>query len=351
MNIPTLYLVICTISMVGVCLSLIPTSTGLILFAAISIALVGVPHGGLDHWTGRRLLAPYLSRYWCLMFFPVYLLVAMTFALGWLVAPFLTAMSFIVASAWHFGLEDDKARETTSAAAIHTDSEQQTTSTPRQPLLSRISTQLVAIAIGGLILWVPSLFRGEELRSLLTAIVPSTDIQIALRIVGSMETLAMAMIPIALVSTAYRLALKPTDLNNWVPLATIALAATTPMLFSFTIFFCGWHSLHGLNRIKREQRLSTTRFIAAIAPLSLLAVSGIAIAGWFLNSDVVARLIADSANVVAMDQELAAIRTIFIGLSAIAIPHLLLHEVGDYFASAGFNQDAHSRHAKGALAS
>jgi Brp/Blh family beta-carotene 15,15'-monooxygenase len=351
MNIPTLYFVICTISVVGVCLSMIPTSTGLIGFAAIFIALVGVPHGGLDHWTGRRLMAPYLSRYWYLMFFPVYLLIAMTFALGWLVTPFLTAMSFIVASAWHFGREDDKARETNDVPAMRNDSDQQTISTPHQPLLPRISTQLVAIAIGGLILWVPSLIRGEELGSLLTAIVPSTDPQIALRIAGSMETLATVMLPIALVRTTYRLAKKPTDLNNWVPLATITLAAMTPMLFSFTIFFCGWHSLHGLNRIKREQRLSMPRFITATAPLSLLAVTGIAVAGWFLNSDAVARLITDSANVVAMDQELAAIRTVFIGLSAIAIPHLLLHEVGDYFASAGFNQDAHSRHSKGALAS
>ncbi len=337
--------------MIGVCLSLIPTSTGLIGFAAISIALVGVPHGGLDHWTGRRLIAPYLSRYWCLMFFPVYLLVAVTFALGWLVAPFLTAMSFIVASAWHFGREDDKARETPSAPTMLTDNQRRTTNIPRQTHLSRITTQLVAIAIGGLILWVPSITRSEELRSLLTVIVPSTDTQIALRIVASMETLAMVMIPIALVSTAYRLAHNPTDLNHWVPLATIALAAMTPMLFSFTIFFCGWHSLHGLKRIKREEGLSTMRFIMAIAPLSMLAVTGIAVAGWSLNSAALARLITDSANVGVMDQQLAAIRTVFIGLSAIAIPHLLLHELGDYFARAGFNQDAHSLHAKGVLAS
>jgi len=60
-----------------------PSDYLILLFTSLSIALLGVPHGGLDHWLGKRLLYNKLGSLWWLAFFPVYLIVGATFAAGW----------------------------------------------------------------------------------------------------------------------------------------------------------------------------------------------------------------------------------------------------------------------------
>jgi len=91
----------------------------------------------------------------------------------------------------------------------------------------------------------------------------------------------------------------------------IVLFATADVLVSFGVYFCGWHSICGLRRLAREHDLSVSRVWWSAAPLSLgavvLAAAGIVVwsSGGGLADDLV--------------------RTVFIGLSAVAVPHLLLH--------------------------
>ena len=314
MTIATFYLAICIASIcigangigsIGGMHMSAPESISLIYVAAFAVAIVGVPHGGLDHWTGRRLLIPYFSQRWWLMFFPAYLTIAIVFAAGWLVSPVFTVVLFFLISAWHFGREEDKASRSV-------------------PTNITLQSHLAAIATGGLVLWIPALLRGEEMRTLLRNIVPMTNSAAAQEIVTITQILAILLLPLAFVVLIRRMMADSRDVNNWVPLATIALAATAPILLSFTVYFCGWHSLHGLQRLQREEGLSNAQFLKSVAPLSMLAVGGIALAGWYFQDASTAVTTSELAN------RQATLQTLFIGLSAIAVPHLLLHEVADY---------------------
>ncbi len=303
-----LYLAICIASIGAALLLPAPDVTSLVYGAALAIAIVGVPHGGLDHWTGRRLLRPYSSQRWWLMFFPGYLTIAITFAAGWWIAPVLTVVLFFVASAWHFGREDGKVR---SSELADTTSE----------------SHLAAIAVGGLIVWIPALLRGDEMRTLLSSIVPAIGPDVTQQIVAITQVIAILLVPIALGIILSRIVNNSGRFDPWIPLATIALAATTPILLSFTVYFCAWHSVHGLQRLQREEGLSNTQFIQSIAPLSILATVGIAFAGWYFQ-DIAAALKSGT-----LTNQQAILQTLFIGLSSIAIPHLILHETADYIAA------------------
>src|SRR6056297_752620 len=124
-------------------------STGTLILLAIATVLIGVPHGGLDHLTGRALLKSCLPRTWPFIFFPVYLGIALVVAAGWFWLPTLTATGFFIISAWHFGLEDD-----------------------RTSFSHRWADHLGAIALGGLVIWIPFLTQQSRVSSILQSILP-----------------------------------------------------------------------------------------------------------------------------------------------------------------------------------
>ena len=304
MIIASTYIAICLASMAGVLLFGAPKLTWLIPAAALIVAIVGVPHGGLDHWTGRRLLTPRFANKWWLMFFPTYLMVALGVASAWLAFPVATILLFFMASAWHFGREDDKSAPTRTA------------------LMSRsLFVHVNAMAVGGLAIWTPALLRPQEMQELLAVIIRANDVVAAEQIVLGTRWLACALVPWAAVVITMRIIDNYVDLRNWIPLATALLAATTPILLSFAIYFCAWHSIQALLDLKRHERLSHVKFIASVLPLSATAVIGMALGGWCLSH---------ANNAFASDIHSIVLPTLFTGLAAIAVPHLLLHEMAEW---------------------
>jgi len=259
-----------------------------IVALAIGIAAIGVPHGSLDHVFGRRLLEPRLGRFWRMSFFAAYSTTAVVVAAGWLIMPLATAIFFFIVSAWHFGMEDEPVTGLTGWRR-HRD----------------------AIALGGMLIWVPSLFRAEEMRGILSSIVPSAMPISSPQIVFVTQGIALLMLAIAMFAVA---ATASSPFRWWVALRYVTFAilfATTPILVSFGIYFCLWHSVRGLQFLKTEMNISLVRFVAALLPLTIGAAMLIGIgAFWWSEGRTVS-------------SELT--RSIFIGLSAIAVPHLLLH--------------------------
>jgi len=297
------YLAICTASLGSMLLFGTPELISIVFIAALAIAVLGVPHGGLDHWTGRRLLQRRFATGWWAVFFPAYLFVGSVFALGWFLAPTMTVILFFLVSAWHFGREDQQSN--------HND-----LSTSR---INRAIDHVVAASVGGLVIWIPALIRPDEMQSLLSLIVPTTGIEPAIRIVEVTQIIAACFVPLAAFIVITRMVTSPLKCNRWVPLATAAIATCMPILISFSIYFCGWHSWQGLQRLRRDECLATSEFVRCVAPLSVAAIIGVVAAGWWLQ---------DSSNVrLAEGQVSALLRTVFIGLSAIAVPHLFLHEL------------------------
>jgi beta-carotene 15,15'-dioxygenase len=284
-----------------------PSLPATIIGASLAIALTGVPHGGLDHWTGRQFLAPRFPKYWWIVFFPSYLAIGTIIVASWFVAPVTTAIGFFVLSAWHFGREEEESRE---AAAIRSGPNETRT-------LSRIHGHLSAIAIGGLVIWIPALMRPQEMDWLVSMLVASNDPTASGWIVAGTSWIAIAFVPLALTLVVQRLHLASSDIRNWIPLLTIGLSIITPILISFTAYFCAWHSILGLQRLRQREGLSLSQFAYAVAPLSTMATLGIMTMGWFFSREISSLI----------EPESISVKTLFIGLSAIAVPHILLHEV------------------------
>lgn len=281
-----------------------PSDDLILLFTSLSIALLGVPHGGLDHWLGKRLLFGKLGSLWWLAFFPMYLLVGAIFAAGWYCYPVITVVTFFVLSAWHFGRENERASESGYSKL---------SSRGFPKLLNFVS----AVSVGGIVIWIPSLARANEFADLLTYIVPTRNWQDIGQIVFVTQLLAAALLPIAVVGISYRIRCSASSLESWIPIATMTTAILAPILVTFTVFFCGWHSLQGLSRLRSSESLTHLRFLQQVAPLSLAAIGGIGLFGWWYYGAIIGN-------------DTALLQMTFIGLSAIAIPHLILHEL-DFF--------------------
>lgn len=302
------YLAICAASLGGMLVFGTPELTNMVLAVAMAIAVLGVPHGGLDHWAGRRLLRRWFANGWWAVFFPSYLLIGMSFAWGWFVAPTFTVVLFFVISAWHFGRED---HQTHDRGAWNS--------------RSRVAFEHVAAAaVGGLVIWIPAIFRPDEMRLLLRMIVPETGGEPIRRIVEATQMVAGCLVPLAMAVVTLRLLAAPADWVRWVPLATVTVGMGMPILVSFSIYFCGWHSWQGLQRLRRQEAMTTSEFIRRVAPLSTIAIIGVAVAGWWLQEWTVELQVDGQAS--------AGLRTVFIGLSAIAVPHLFLHELDSRLA-------------------
>lgn len=303
-----IYLAICAASLLTVLLFGYPDLQTMVIIAAIAIAVLGVPHGGLDHWTGRRLLQSRFASRWWMVFFPTYIMVGFLFAFGWYLLPSITVIIFFLFSAWHFGREDQLSGPNITSGSKAT----------------RVIDHLVSASVGGLVIWVPAVARPEEMRSLLGLIIPGDAGNASANIVAVAQLIAACLIPAAAINVFARLIESTRDCRRWVPLATALLATYAPILISFSVYFCVWHSCQGLMRLRREEALDVKQFIRNVLPLSTGAIVGLIAIGWWLQGSSTERLIDP--------RSMATLQATFIGLSAIAIPHLLLHECDSLLA-------------------
>ena len=290
-----IFCTVCTsvLTLVGLGLTVDPVVC--VVALSVAVCLVGVPHGGLDSLTGKQWLAPLVGTHWSWLFFSGYLAIAAFVVMGWIAAPLWTAILFFLVSAWHFGWEDDESRSR-----------------------MRVWSHLTAVASGGLVIWIPALCRPVEMRRILEWIVPNSMPTSGGEIVAVTIVLSWIFLPIAIADFGFSVANMVTRKLSPEPklarnLLLVVLFASTPILFSFGLYFCGWHSIRGLAHLQSEHRMSRKELFFAVLPLSLGAMWMAGAATWFWSSG----------------RELSAelSRSLFIGLSAIAVPHLLLHGV------------------------
>ena len=272
----------------------IAMSTQLVLLAGL-VALLGLPHGAVDHWQGRALVQPHLGRAWWLVFGAGYAATALIVIVAWMASPPLLLVGFLILAAAHFGSEDVAAR----------------------PAIHRANAPLRIIDAGvrgSLPVLLPIAFHPGETAALFAALLPYTD----------SAQVEQALTPIAHASPVYigaLGALTATALmrgDRVVGAEIIALGAvfaTLPPLLAFAVYFCLWHSpRHSLFVIAdgEDQILSRgiVRFAAAAIPLTMLTIAAGALA-WFGLRD----LFTDAE---------ATLQVVFIGLAALTVPHVIL---------------------------
>jgi Brp/Blh family beta-carotene 15,15'-monooxygenase len=288
------------------CVSGIGAEAALLSLGSL-VALVGVPHGAADHRFARWRLEPLLGRAWAAVFLVGYPAVALLVVLGWMWAPSATIVLFFLASAWHFGQEE-----------------------PRLAVGPRLVRPALRFARGGLVIWTPLVFRGDEVMRHLGIVAPRGLGPDARGMLEAATIWSCFMLATAAVAWSIQglMAVKAGGWRRRVLLVDNVMVASLVTLFAvvspvvgFIVYFCGWHSARGLNRLRRELAESWPQLARSVAPLTALAI-GLAVAGvcgffptgrW--NDGV--------------------IRATFLGLSAVAVPHLLLHGVAPLLAPAG----------------
>jgi Brp/Blh family beta-carotene 15,15'-monooxygenase len=174
-----------------------------------------------------------------------------------------------------------------------------------------------------LVIWVPVALQTHEVVRILTLTAPhgaAPQIQVAVDslVVCSWAMLAVEVVAVvwqslsALASGGRRRLILLLDILMLVSLVTV-LAWMNPIV-GFLVYFCGWHSARGLRRLRRELAESWWQLAMSLAPLTALSIALIALSTFFV-------LQAPTWND-------TLIRSTFVGLSGVAVPHLLLHGVG-----------------------
>ena len=349
-----LFAIGCVLTLIGWFVGIAPGFEMIIFALAAAVCLVGVPHGGLDHWTGKSVFGERFGNRWWIPFLSGYLVVGAIVAAGWFVQPLITAIAFFLIAAWHFGLEDLEAKDSghhrltprvesesgepeQSFDKSASDDSTRTGAGDRTAFQGEHANQAsglleqgpvkrthkptfrdacaghgFAVATGGLVIWVASIFQATAMREVLSMIVPSSLSGSAGKIVTATQVLAGLMLPLALLGMLCSSRLRSQTSIQTNVLVSVLAAVMSPLI-SFGIYFCGWHSIRGLKRLQQEFDLNGKELAYFTAPLSLAAVLMCAGAAWVFTD----------ANGVSE----ATTQALFVGLSAIAVPHLLLHSL------------------------
>jgi Brp/Blh family beta-carotene 15,15'-monooxygenase len=301
---------------------------------AVLVAMVGLPHGAADHRFARQRLEPLLGIAWLPLFLSGYLAVAVVVVCGWFVAPAVTILAFFLASAWHFGQEE-----------------------PRLAVGPRDLRPVFRFARGGLVIWTPLVFHAGEVATILGLTAPGSlaspgslavsgwpavpgSSGTAIEQVTSLLT-GCAWIMLAIAAAAWGLqsltAVRRCGRIRRVLLTDNALVASLVLLFavasplvSFPVYFCAWHSARGLKRLRVELGETWSQLAKSLAPLTAAAIALVGLASW---------LVLGGAGWNA-----TLIRATFVGLSAVAMPHLFLHGVAPLFEASARRRKTQSLH-------
>ena len=294
----------------------VPAAGGLAtagILAAL-VAGVGLPHGAADHRFVRPRLEPFLGRAWLPIFLAAYLLVAVLVMLGWFYAPALTIIGFFLASAWHFGQEE-----------------------PRLAIGPRGWRPLLRFARGGVVMWTPLVMQTDEVGRILSQAAPGGLKHVIPGFAELLAAFAVAMLGVAAVGWCLevRVALGRRGRTRQALLADallvaslVVLLAVTNPLVGFLVYFCGWHSVRGLKRLRRELGEPWIRLAVSLAPMTFGAVVLISLATLTV------------LRTTGWDETL--IRATFVGLSAVAVPHLVVHGVAPFLDAVGDRRAARS---------
>jgi Brp/Blh family beta-carotene 15,15'-monooxygenase len=283
---------------------------------AALVAVVGLPHGAADHRFARPRLEPVLGTAWLPVFLACYLAVAVAVVGGWLVAPAATILAFFLASAWHFGQEE-----------------------PRLAIGPRALRPVLRFARGGLVIWTPLAFQTADVVRILSVASPrgfGPEIERAAWVLVLCSWIMLAIAAVGWGLEAW-MAVAASGRKRRVLLADTALVASLAVLFAvasplvgFLVYFCGWHSARGLERLRRELGESWPQLARSLAPLTAGSVALIAVAAWLVFR--------------GASWNDTLIRATFIGLSAVAVPHLLLHGIAAAIDESGKRRTPRTLH-------
>ncbi|WP_157137087.1 Brp/Blh family beta-carotene 15,15'-dioxygenase [Sphingomonas sp. PAMC 26617] len=237
-------------------------------YAAVSIGVLGLPHGASD-------LAIIPQRQWS-GFLTLYLLCASLILVWWMVAPFTALVALLLLSAIHFGLDD----------------------VPRSRPIERLSRGILMVAA-------PALLHHAQLSGLF--VVSTAQPENAATLTSVMAVLAsvgLAMLPLVLRGYWQR-----GDRQGMILVAAGVLALLIlPPLIGFAIGFVLLHARAQLGvRMAILGCKSVGRYLKITSPIMAGAL-----------------MVIGSVGVLFAEGNAPGARTLFAGIAALAIPHMLV---------------------------
>jgi Brp/Blh family beta-carotene 15,15'-monooxygenase len=273
-----------------------PSLAAQLAILAPCVLVLGVPHGALDAAAGERLLAPRLGERWQPAFLALYLALAGSVVLAWWWRPGAALAVFLAVSLVHFGACD------------------------RDPTLSAGAfAAFETAARGAIAVALPAALHPEEVASLFAVLIPGSDAAtLAARMNASAVPVATIVFASA-VAVAFRHASRVRRHGGAAaraglePLALCLACAALPPLLFFALFFCAGHSVRQTLVIAgrldpHDPARALRRFIRGAAPMTVGAWLLLAAAAWLVP---------------APSMDVAAVRTVFVGLAALTLPHVV----------------------------
>jgi len=245
-----------------------------LIILAIIIFFLGVPHGALDPIFAKKLLPVSSWRSWSYFVF-LYGVLGLVMAFFWVLSPLLFMITFLCLSALHFSRD-----------------------------LENTAPRITKLLYGGTVIVLPTLLHYDVMVNLFTLILNPEE---GMLIVNFLHVIALPYLILLILSIAfecYRNTFQAIEL-----FAISLLAIFAQPLLSFTIFFCGMHSLRHVLRTQDYSQF-TWKQIYLTSLLPMLGVVLISLLSWIF--------LPESPNYPRI------LQLIFVGLACLTVPHMLL---------------------------
>ena len=262
------------------------STTNLICF--FLIATIGVSHGSLDNYKGKKLLKFYSLKN-SIIFYLSYIFVAFFVIVLWKIFPALTLLIFLIIAAYHFGKEDslDEIRQSNLKFFYY---------------FSR----------GSIIIFAPLAFHTDETIEIFKIISNNLFVDY----IFNLEKFYFSkfMLSLVLLSSYLISGRRSASFYFEVP-SILAMNYFFTPFFAFTIYFCFLHSIRHIISLSSELNNKSIKkglnvFLNKALPLSLITAIIFICALYFL------------LNLNQLNE--AIFKVIFIGLASLTFPHILL---------------------------
>jgi len=271
--------------------NLIQDNLYLLFFSFFLILTLGVSHGALDHLRGKKIFYPLLKQKWFLFFYPGYILLSLIVISSWVKFPTITLLLFLLIASYHFGEED---------LGFFLENK-------------GIFFSFISFLKGLLIITASFHFNFETTALFFQYLfVPSENYQTLIHYKTLLFSVNLILLVIGLINLLRNQIDKLVLILMEVLLIVISFKYL-PLILAFTLYFCFLHSSkHILGLSKELDPGNITNglklFVIKAAPLTVLTAI-VAVLFVILWSESI------SENI---------IKTIFIGLASLTLPHILL---------------------------
>lgn len=247
-----------------------------VVVLAVSVLLLGIPHGALDVLHARDAQQLQRPAQWA-RFLLRYVAIALLVVAVWTIAPSASLVGLLVISALHFSGDLERG----------------------SPLALRAVHGAVPVCL-------PALLHRDELGELFAALAPvdaARSLAAALEVL-SLPVLLGSMVCVILYARRCRAAALEVA-------ATAAVCSVASPLLGFLVYFCLLHSWRHVDRTRRIYRPAPATMIwSAALPTAATALGALAAWLWIEPRSL----------------ESGLLQLVFVGLAALTVPHMLLIE-------------------------